>query len=196
MLFVGASSVFVELQDALNTIWNVRKRRLSLKNFIRTRLLSFAMVFGIGFLLMVSLVLSAVLAVVSNYMSDIIPGNEIVWAIVDYFFSLGTITVLFALIFKLLPDAIIAWRDVWIGAFITALLFNFGKCVLGFYVGKSGIASVYGATGSLVIFLLWIYYSAQILLFGAKYTQLYADKYGTRVESSFTTEVIYKNKLK
>jgi membrane protein len=196
MLFVGASSVFVELQDALNTIWNVRKRRLSFKNFIRTRLLSFAMVFGIGFLLMVSLVLSAVLAVVSNYMSDIIPGNEIVWAIVDYFFSLGTITVLFALIFKLLPDAIIAWRDVWIGAFITALLFNFGKCVLGFYVGKSGIASVYGATGSLVIFLLWIYYSAQILLFGAKYTQLYADKYGTRVESSFTTEMIYKNKLK
>jgi membrane protein len=97
------------------------------------------------------------------------------------------------LIFKVLPDAKIAWRDVWIGAFITALLFNSGKFLLGFYLGKSGLASVYGATGSLVIFLLWIYYSAQILLFGAKYTQLYADKCGRAVESAYHTEVIRKN---
>jgi membrane protein len=193
MLFIGASSVFVELQDALNTIWNVKKRRQSFKNFIRTRLLSFAMILGIGFLLMVSLVLSAVLAIVNKYMNGIIPGNAIVWAVTDYFVSLAIITILFALIFKVLPDAKIAWRDVWIGAFITALLFNSGKFLLGFYLGKSGLASVYGATGSLVIFLLWIYYSAQILLFGAKYTQLYADKCGRAVESSYHTEVIRKN---
>jgi membrane protein len=193
MLFIGASSVFVELQDALNTVWNVKRRRQGFWDFIRTRLLSFAMVLGIGFLLMVSLVLSTVLAVVSRYMSGVIPGNEFVWTIIDYIVSLGIITVLFALIFKLLPDAKIAWRDVWVGALVTALLFNFGKFLLGFYLGKSGLASIYGATGSLVIFLLWVYYSAQILLFGAKYTQLYADKCGSRVESSYQTEMAHKH---
>jgi membrane protein len=181
-LFVGATGVFVELQDALNTVWNVRREPgRSLRSFIRDRLLSFAMVLAIGFLLLVSLVVNALLAALGKFMSGLIPGQEILWQMINFLISLGVITLLFAMIFKVLPDVRIAWHDVWIGAVITAVLFNVGKLLLGLYLGKSTVASAYGAAGSLVILLLWVYYSSQILFWGAEFTRVYALKFGSHL---------------
>jgi membrane protein len=145
-------------------------------------LLSFAMVVGIGFLLLVSLVVSAALSAVNNYLSGLIPGLGVLWTITNAMVSFGVITLLFAMIFKILPDVKIAWRDVWIGAGTTALLFTLGKFLLGMYLGKSSIVSAYGAAGSTVLLLLWVYYSAQILFFGAEVTQVYANRFGARFE--------------
>lgn len=182
-LFVGATSVFVELQDALNTVWGVQRARgRGLRNFIRDRLLSFAIVIGIGFLLLVSLILSAALAALGKMMSGLLPAQEFVWQILNFILSFGVIAFLFAIIFKVLPDAKIAWRDVWVGGVITALLFNLGKFFLGLYLGRASVASAYGAAGSLVVLLLWVYYSAQIVFFGAKFTQIYANHYGSHVK--------------
>jgi membrane protein len=182
-LFVGATGVFIQLQDALNSIWGVRRKPgRGLRNFIRDRLLSFALIVGIGFLLLVSLVLSAGLSALGKFMSGLLPAQETIWQGINFVISFGVITLLFAIIFKVLPDARIAWRDVWIGAIITALLFNLGKHLLGLYLGRSSVASAYGAAGSLVIVLLWVYYSAQILFFGAKFTQIYANRYGSHIE--------------
>jgi membrane protein len=145
ILFVSASGVFVQLQDSLNAIWKVRPKPGSgVRNFIRNRLLSFAMLFGIGFLLLVSLVVSAALAAAGKFILGIIPVQEAVWHFGDFFISLAVITILFSMIFKILPDVIIAWRDVWFGAFITALLFTLGKFLLGFYLWRSTVASAYG----------------------------------------------------
>jgi membrane protein len=182
-LFVGATGVFVQLQDALNSVWGVRRvPGRGLRNFIKDRLLSFAIIVGIGFLLLVSLVLSAALSALGKFMSGLLPAQETIWWGINFVFSFGVITLLFAMIFKVLPDVKIAWRDVWIGAVITALLFNLGKFLIGLYLGRSTVTSAYGAAGSLVIVLLWVYYSAQILFFGAKFTQIYADKFGSRLE--------------
>ena len=182
-LFVGATGVFVQLQDALNSIWGVRRAPgRGLRNFIKDRLLSFALIVGIGFLLLVSLVLSAGLSALGKYMGGLLPVQETLWQGINFVVSFGVITLLFAMIFKLLPDVKIAWRDVWIGAMLTALLFNLGKFLLGLYLGRSSVTSAYGAAGSLVIVLLWVYYSAQILFFGAKFTQLYASQYSSHLE--------------
>jgi membrane protein len=183
MLLIGATGVFIELQDALNIIWNVsRKQRNGFRRFIKDRVLSFTIVLGIGFLLLVSLVISAVLATLGGFLKDTVPGGTIIWEVINFFISLGVITVLFAMIFKMLPNVSITWRDVSVGALLTAMLFNFGKFLLGFYLGRSGVASAYGAAGALVIVLLWIYYSTQILLFGAMFTHLYANRYGSQAK--------------
>jgi membrane protein len=182
-LFVGATGVFVQLQDALNSIWGVRRSPgRGLRNFIKDRVLSFALIVGIGFLLLVSLVLSAGLSALGNFMTGLLAAQEVLWQWINFGVSFGVITLLFAMIFKVLPDVKIAWRDVWIGALITALLFNLGKLLLGLYLGRSSVTSAYGAAGSLVIVLLWVYYSAQILFFGAKFTQLYSQRHNVRRE--------------
>lgn len=182
VLLFGASGVFAELQDALNTVWDVQpKPGRAIKGFLRKRVLSFSMVLGIGFLLLVSLVLSAALTALSTYMSHLLPGATFLWQLLNWFISFGVITLLFAMMYKFLPDVKIAWNDVWIGAIITALLFTLGKSVLGVYLGRGGFATTYGAAGSLVIVLVWVYYSAQILFFGAEFTQVYARRFGSKI---------------
>lgn len=185
-LLFGALGVFNELHNALNTIWEVKEEETkgfleSIKKVIFSRLLSFTMILGIGFLLLVSLVISAGLSAVQETVGNAIPVSEILLQIVNLIVSIGVITVLFALIFKFLPDAEIAWRDVWLGAFFTALLFSLGKFFIGLYLGNSAVASSFGAAGSLVLLLVWIYYSAQILFFGAEFTQVYANNYGSKI---------------
>jgi membrane protein len=181
-LLFGASGVFGQLQDSLNTIWEVApKPGRGVMGFIKDRFLSFTMVLGIGFLLLVSLVLSAILAGLSNFLGDMLPGLSFLWGILNFLISFGVITLLFALIYRVLPDAKIAWGDVWFGATITALLFTIGKSLIGLYLGNSSVGSTYGAAGSFVVLLLWVNYSAQILFFGAEFTQVYANKYGSRI---------------
>lgn len=178
-LIVTATGMFIELQDALNTIWRVEaKPGHGILGFIRIRLLSFAMVVGIGFLLMVSLIVSAAVAALTKYIGGLLPGIGIISQIGSNVVSFVVITVLFAMIFKVLPDVKVAWRDVWIGGAVTSLLFTGGKFLLGWYLGRSTTISAYGAAGSLVLILLWVYYSAQILFFGAEVTKVYAKRFG------------------
>lgn len=182
VLFIGASGVFAQLQEALNTVWNVQaKPNAGIWEFIRKRLLSFGMVLAIGFLLLVSLILSAMLSGISKLEINLLPGLTPLWQLVNFAVSFGLITLLFALIYKYLPDAKIRWKDVWIGATITALLFTIGKFLIGLYLGRGSLGSAYGAAGSLIVFLAWVFYSAQILLFGAEFTQVYARKYGKKI---------------
>ncbi|HAA32391.1 MAG TPA: YihY/virulence factor BrkB family protein [Cyanobacteria bacterium UBA8553] len=182
LLFFGASNVFTQLQDALNTIWEVApKPGRGVKGIIKDRILSFGMVLGIGFLLLVSLILSTVLAGLGKYLGYVMPGLPFLSSILNFFLSFGVITLLFALIFKFLPDVKITWGDVGIGAVITALLFTIGKSLIGLYLGNSSVGSTYGAAGSFVVLLLWVNYSAQIILFGAEFTQVYANKYGSQI---------------
>ena len=181
VLFLGASGVFCEIEDALNSIWDVNPAgEMGIQNLIKARFLSFGMVLGIGFLLLVSLLLSALLAAATKYIGDLLPIPAVVFASLDFLLSLFFITVLFAMIFKFLPNTKIAWSDVWIGAALTSLLFTAGKLVIGFYIGTSVSASAYGAAGSLVVVVAWIYYSALILYFGAEFTHVYADRLGSR----------------
>jgi membrane protein len=181
-LVVGASGVFVQMKDALNTIWEVEpKRGQGIWGMVRDRLLSFAMVLAIGFLLLVTLFVSATLAALTNSLRDFIPGPDIVAHGLDLGVSLAVVTLLFALIFKYLPDAKVAWSDVWLGAAVTAVLFTIGKYAIGMYLGTASVGSAYGAAGSLVIVLLWAYYSSQILFFGAELTQAYARMFGSRI---------------
>jgi membrane protein len=181
MVFV-ASGVFAELKDALNTIWGVVvKPGRAWLQLIRDRFLSFSMVLSIGFLLLVSLLLSATLTAISKYMNWLLPLPAFVWQTLDLVGSLVVITVLFAMIFKILPNVRIGWHDVWIGAAVTSLLFVLGKFLIGFYLGASSITSAYGAAASVIIVLLWVYYSACILFFGAEFTKVYACKFGPGV---------------
>lgn len=182
VLLIGASGVFAQLQEALNTVWNVKaKPDGGIWQFIRKRLLSFAMVLAIGFLLLVSLILSAILSGISKLEINLIPGLSPLWQLLNVAISFGLITLLFALIYKYLPDVKIRWKDVWVGAIITALLFTLGKFLIGIYLGRASLGSAYGAAGSLIVFLAWVFYSAQILLFGAELTQVYARKYGRKI---------------
>lgn len=180
LLILGATTVFAQLQEALNTIWRVKpKPDRGIWSIIRDRFLSFAVVLAIGFVLLVSLVFSTVLASISNWVTPTtLPGGTELWHGISMAFSFVSITVLFAMIYKLLPDAEITWRDVWVGAIVTALLFTIGKYLIGLYLGKSGAASAYGAAGSLVLILLWVYYSSQIFLFGAEFTYIYSHRTG------------------
>jgi membrane protein len=185
-LLFGALGVFNELHNSLNIIWEVEEEKplgflQVVKKVVIDRLLSFTMILGIGFLLLVSLVISAGLSATQETIGNAIPVSEFILQIVNLVISVGAITVLFALMFKFLPDADIAWRDVWLGAFVTALLFSIGKTAIGIYLGNSSVASSFGAAGSLILLLLWIYYSAQILFFGAEFTQVYANKYGSKI---------------
>ena len=179
-LFIGASGVFTELHDSLNRIWDVKPRESSgVWSLIRDRFLSFGMVLAIGFLLLVSLALSAAIAAAGKYMGGILPVPEPLLQVLNLVVSLGFITVLFTLIFRFLPDEKISWRDVWLGAFVTAALFTLGKLLIGLYLGKASVGSAYGAAGSLVIVLVWVYYSAQIFFFGAEFTHVYAKSFGS-----------------
>ncbi len=180
-LLIGALGVFAQLQDALNTIWEVTPRaRNGLLFFLQVRLISFAMVLVVGFLLLISLVVNAVMAGVSDYLATRLPYFGLVWAVANLLLPFAVITVLFAVMFKVLPDVDIAWRDVWPGALLTSLLFTSGKYVIGFFLGNSRIGTAYGAAGSLLIVLVWIYFSAQIVFFGAEFTQVYVRHYGKR----------------
>jgi membrane protein len=179
-LILGASGVFGELKDALNTIWDVKpKEGGGILQMIKDRFLSFAMVFGVGFLLLVSLVIDTAIGAMGKYAGNHLPGGEALWHIVELAFSFIVVTVLMAGIFRLLPDLKIEWRDVWLGAALTSILFVLGKFALGIYFAKSAVGSSFGAAGSLVLVLLWVYYSAQILLFGAEFTQVYARAHGS-----------------
>jgi membrane protein len=185
-LLFGALGVFNELHNSLNIIWEVKEEETkgflqTIKKVIFDRFLSFTMILGIGFLLLVSLVISAGLSAVQETIGNAIPLSEIFLQIVNLVISIAVITVLFALIYKFLPDAEIAWRDVWLGAFVTAVLFSLGKMLIGIYLGNSAVASSFGAAGSLVLLLVWIYYSAQILFFGAEFTEVYANNYGSKI---------------
>ncbi len=179
----GASGIFGQLQDALNTVWGVKpKPGGGIKGFIRTRFLSFAMVGGVCFLLLVSLTLSSVVHALSGPIKQTVPGGETVTLLVNLALDLVVVTLLFALIFKYLPDAKIAWKDVWIGAGLTTGLFLVGKWALSIYLGSGSAGSAYGAASALITTFVWVYYSAQILLFGAEFTQIYATEYGSHVE--------------
>lgn len=181
-LLFGASGVFGALQDAMNTVWGVApKPGRGLWGMIESRFLSFTMVLGLGFLLLVSLVLSAALGAMSEFVSSYFEEYVIIGQILNFLISFGFITLLFAMIFKILPDVEIAWGDVWIGAIVTSLLFTVGKFLIGLYLGQQSFGSTYGAAGSILIVLLWIYYSAQILLLGAEFTQVYARRFGSRI---------------
>ncbi|MBV9008535.1 MAG: YihY/virulence factor BrkB family protein [Verrucomicrobia bacterium] len=179
----GASGVFGQLQDALNTIWGVKaKPGLGVKGFLRTRILSFAMVAGVSFLLLVSLVLEGVLKGFSHWVQTHLPGGITLATSIYVFFDMIIVVLLFGIMFKYLPDVKVRWRDVWIGSIITAILFGIGKWALGLYLGSGAAGSAYGAASSLITLLLWIYYSSQILLFGAEFTQVYTRKFGPEIE--------------
>jgi membrane protein len=184
-LLAGAVGVVGQLQDALDTIWEVApKPGRGVVGFLKDRFLSLAMVLGFGFLLLVSLILSTVLTALGTYFVGLMPAAAPAMEVADFLISLAVTALLFAMIFKLVPDAEIAWGDVWIGAALTALLFTLGKFLLGLYIGRSGITSTYGAAGSLVALLVWVYYSAQIVFFGAEFTKAYANRFGSRIVPS------------
>jgi membrane protein len=181
----GASGVFGQLQDALNTIWGVKaKPGGGIASFLRARFVSFAMLGGVFFLLLVSLTIEALLKGFSHYVQAALPGGLAIAISVYLVFDFAVVVLLFAMIFKFLPDVEIRWRDVWIGAVMTALFFGIGKWALGLYLGSGAASSAYGAASSLITLLLWIYYSSQILLFGAEFTQVYANQAGRRVKPS------------
>lgn len=176
-LLWGSTNVFAQLQNSLNKIWEApEKENGGVMGTIKDRLLSFSLVLGIAFLLLVSLVISSVLSALSGALGG--ENTSFLWQIVNFIVSFGVITLLFAAIFKVLPDVEIRWNNVWIGAAVTALLFTIGKYLLGLYLGNAG--SAYGAAGSLMAFLLWVYYSAQILFFGAEFTQVYTRQTNAR----------------
>lgn len=182
MLLFGAGGVFGQLKDALNTIWEVKpKPGLGITTFIRDRFLSFTMVLGTGFLLLISLAVTTLLAALNKRLEVLFMLPASTWLVIGFFISLTVISILFAMFFKYLPDARIAWRDVITGAVVTALLFNLGKFALGFYLGRASTVSYYGAAGAVVILLLWIYYGSLILLFGAEFTRAYARMRGRKI---------------
>ncbi len=182
-LLIGALGVFGQLQDSLNTIWEVQpKEGRGIIGVIKDRFLSFAMVLGTAFLLLVSLVISAALTAFDKYFDGRLPMSVNLLQTANFFISLGVVTALFAIIFKYLPDAKIRWRDVWMGAMLTALLFTIGKFLLGIYIGHGSFGSTYGAAGSLVIVLAWVYYSAQVLFFGAEFIRVYACRHGAHIK--------------
>ncbi|AYA37729.1 YihY/virulence factor BrkB family protein [Hymenobacter oligotrophus] len=183
-LIFAATTFFVTLQESLNSIWNLKvKPRNGLWEFIHARLLSFGLILSVALLLLISFVVSAVLSFFTDYLQQLLPGVAVFFIrLIDLLLSLGITTALFALIYRFLPDAIIRWRDVWTGAFITALLFIIGKYLITFYIATSDPGSAFGAAGSLIVLLVWIYYSSLIIFFGAEFTQQYADCYGQHVQ--------------
>ncbi len=183
ILLITASGVFAQLKDAMNTVWSIEpKPGQGIKGLLKARLMALSMVLVIGFLLLISLVLSAVTAAVTTWLGDALPIPGFVFQLLSFAISLAVTTLLFAMIFKILPDAEVQWKDVWSGAFLTAMLFSIGKFGLALYLGREGAASAYGAAGALILLLSWVYYSANILLLGAEFTQVYAHSRGRRIE--------------
>lgn len=180
-LLVGATTVFSELQDDLDRIWHAPRaiRPSGLWGLLRTRFLSLGIVVGVGFVLLVSLVLSAALAALGEWWSPAFGGWSMALQVMNFLVSLLIVTTLFAMTYKVLPSVKIAWRDVMVGSAVTALLFTIGKLVIGLYIGKSGIVSGFGAAASIVVLLIWVYYSAQIFLLGAEFTYIYAHDFGS-----------------
>ena len=175
MLVLGASGVVLQLQDALNEIWDVNpQRKAGLWNMIRERLLSFSMILGLGFLLLVSLVVSAALSALNTYTASLLPGLAFLLQALNVVVDLGILTMLFATIFKYLPETKVRWNDVWVGSALTAVLFVLGQFAITLYLGKMNAGSPYGDAGSIVIVLLWVYYSAQLVLFGAEFTRVWS----------------------
>jgi membrane protein len=181
-LIFGAGGVFVQLQDALNTVWEVKpKPGLPILQRVRNRLTTYAFVMALAFLLLVSLAVSAALSSVSKW-NDALAGPDTVWLVVDWIISGAVLTLVFAVLFKALPDAKVKWREVWIGALVTAILFSVGKVLLGLYLGRPGATSTFGAAGAMVLVVLWVYYCAQLVLLGAEFTQAYARSRGHTIE--------------
>ncbi len=185
VLLFSATTVFAEIQDSINKIWSLKaKPKKGWLKMIKNRILSFSLVVTLGFLLLVSLTVSTILDAFGDWLKGILPDTTVVLLyIINLIISLGVITILFALVFKLLPDAMIKFRQIWPGAITTAILFLIGKFVISFYIGESNVGSTYGAAGSLVILLLWVYYSAIILYFGAAFTRTLAEKYGKGIQA-------------
>jgi membrane protein len=182
VLLFGASGVFGELQSALNTVWEVApKPGRGVWGIIKDRFFSFSLVVGVAFLLLVSLIVSAGLTWVGQFFEQSLPGGAVVWQILNFCISLAVVTALFALMFKTLPDVHIKWKDVWVGAAVTAALFTLGKFGLGIYLGSAGVSSAYGAAGSIVALVIWVYYSSQVVLVGAEFTEAYARRFGSQI---------------
>jgi membrane protein len=179
-LTATASGVFGEIQSALNAIWKAEPKGTTVSRLIRARAASLGLVAAVGFLLIVSLVVSAALTAFGNHLNSILPFGKLILTVLNVVVSLGLISVLFAAIYKVLPDRHLEWRDVAVGAMVTAVLFTLGKSLIGWYIGSSAVASSYGAAGALIILLLWVYYSAQIFLLGAEFTKVYANRHGSK----------------
>jgi membrane protein len=182
MVIFGSTAVFVQLRQAINTIWEIADKPInSIWGFVKARIVAFAMILGSGFLLLISLLMSTLLNIFGNYLGEYFPYFSQIMQVTDFFVSFGFTTVMFALIFKILPNARIKWKDIWIGSAVISFLFTIGKMGISFYLGSSNIASSFGAASSLVIVLLWTFYSAQIFLFGAEFTKIFADRFGGKV---------------
>ncbi|WP_233233287.1 YihY/virulence factor BrkB family protein [Bordetella sp. LUAb4] len=182
VLLVGSTTVFAELQSALDRIWEVpaAEKASGIWNTVRARLLSFGLVLALAFLLIVSLIISAMLSAMGSWAASLLPAWEFLLQAINIVVGLGFTTVLFAMIYRFMPRASVAWRDVWTGAIVTAVLFEIGKFLIGLYVGKASVASSYAAAGSLVVVLIWVYYAAQVFLLGAEFTWVYANEHGSR----------------
>ena len=180
-LLITASGVFGEMQSALNAIWRAEPTGTTVSRLVRARALSLGLVAALGFLMMVSLVVSAAITVVQTYLGGMVPGLATLIHLLNFAISFGLITLLFAAIYKILPDKKLHWGDVWTGAVVTALLFEVGKTAIGLYIGSSAVASSFGAAGALAIVLLWVYYSSQIFLLGAEFTLAYAERHVKQV---------------
>lgn len=197
ILLFGAGGVFGQLKDALNTIWEIKpKPELSILTFIRDRFLSFTMVLGTGFLLLVSLGVTTALAAFSDHLKNQFPLPGVAWLVLSSCISIAVVSLLFAMFFKYLPDAQISWRDVGVGALATAILFDLGKFLLGFYLGRESTASSFGAAGAVVMILLWVYYTSLILLLGAEFTRAYARMRGrTILPDSYAIRIPTENQF-
>jgi membrane protein len=179
-LLITATGVFGEMQSALNAIWRTEPKGTTVGRLLRARAASLGLVATLGFLMMVSLVISAGIAAVQTYIGGILPGVAILIKVLNFLISLALITILFAAIYKILPDRKLEWRDVGMGAIVTALLFDIGKTLIGLYIGSTAVASSFGAAGALAVILVWVYYSSQIFLLGAEFTRAFAEQHGSR----------------
>jgi len=182
MLIATASGVFGEMQSALNAIWKTKSHSTTISRLIQARAVSLGLVAAVGFLLIVSLAVSAGLTAFGNYLNSKLPIGTFVLPIINFIVSLFLLAVLFAAIYKVLPDRRLQWRDVIVGAVVTAVLFTIGKTLIGWYLGSGAIASSYGAAGGLIVLLLWVYYSVQIFLLGAEFTKVFANRHGSKQE--------------
>ena len=197
VLLIGGTGIFGEIQDSLNRIWGLKiKTKKTWWKLILSRLLSFSLIISLGFVLMVSLVLNALIAVIGNRLNNLVSGiGKIFIPVIDNLLTFLITTLLFAVIFKVLPDAKIKWKDVTIGAFITAILFTLGKFGIGYYLGRSDLATIYGAAGSVVIIMVWAYYSSVILYLGAEVTKVYATQYGGKIRPNDYSEWVIIEKI-
>ena len=195
-LLFGATGVFVEIQDSINTIWSLKvKPKRSWVKFLEDRLLSFSLIVGVGFLLLVSLITSAMLNMIYDYLAPILGQYVLLTIAITQVIDIGTVILIFSVIFKVLPDAKLKWRDVLTGASFTAVLFLGGKWVVNYYLGKSATVSIYGAAGAVVLIILWIYYSSAILFFGAEFTKVYANKHGGKIRPNAFAVFIEKKEV-